>query len=816
MFCMGCGAHLSESDTFCTACGRPTGFAQSAPKRRSRAAIAVAVIVALLACSVFGVGGFFAWRRFAVSDPGTAAAPLKPVVFPPGPDLGKAEVRDPGPYAAIYTDRWGTVADGELGIIVADGSGRDVAEKAAASVGGTVTGEIAFIGLYQISLHADGEKALVAAAATLAKVPGVTSVLPDQPITFDTTLKGVRASVLRDDPVYSGANIRPYEMIGVEKAWDIVNAAGFEPNPVHVGVVDNGLYRKQGEFSGTTTFVTPRPTDELASRDTSRDPSYAITGSHGTAVAGIIGADPDNGGMAGVAGVLGRYMKVTVANRRAAVYEDTRTPKADPNDPTTAVYGAQGWTLGGLVAIAEQVKAGCSIINLSWGNSDVDPTTHDAYERFFTKMCSLHPGVLFVCSAGNDGKGLDGRKRIPSGMNLVNMITVGCLTNTGDRVDYSNYDGPDFRVEIGAPGDRVVAGVGPGGEVANTNGGTSYATPQVTAAAAILRALDPTLRATDIKSVLWATGTQSFTDPATGVETRVPFKDGCVAVDKAAFKVLTDVRARKNYRPLTMDDIDKLNTITLTGEGTPDTEWKVTAALPLVMPAGADVALTLTGQGAIGGTTIQNLKPGATALWSITSKDKGATVQVRRADTTARWRFKLATDDVAFAFTNVPQGWKVFKNPVNNGAQATIDSDDISGSVAAFQKKGNGYPPYEKDKATFLADKAKVEAGQSPQDFLGSKDSMVRDSGSATIDGREALFWSEQFVRTPEGAGSPELTYRANYLVDMGASGVLIEVRLVSTELRAGDAAAAERFRQLQDQAGALLAGLSLTGGSAK
>lgn len=557
-------------------------------------------------------------------------------VFPAGPDLGAAQAEFPPDDAALLTDAWGVVADGQLGIIAADSADAAAVSKAVATaLGGTVTGEIAFVRMYQISFPAKGAAGLSAALETAGKVAGVELAFPDQAVYRDLKITGTPCSPVKDDAAYSGDRGRPYEMIGVENAWAIMGASGLELNQVHVGITDDGLYRPQGEFDGDTEFETKNPEDQLGGNRAADDPLYGTVGSHGTAVAGIIGANPANGGQVGVASNIGKKMKVTMTNIFKGKYANDTTAVPDPNDPTQYQKPGGAWTISSLAAIADQIKGGSTIINCSWGSSNADPLVAAAYKRFFEKMSVEHPGVLFVCSAGNNGKALDGTKRYPSGLNLPNMITVGCLDNDGSPASYSNRSSGNFTVDISAPGHRVVSGVGDDGDVGNDNGGTSFATPQVTAAAAMLRTLDPSLSAADIKDILLTTGTTSFTDPKTGVTTRVPAGVGgsCVAIDRAVLKVVNKLRTKAGLAPLTMDDVKRMNSVNLTAEGDGDA-WDVSATLP-GSEDGAEAALRVVGEAEVEGDVSQPADSSTSADWGIAPEDVCAIAHVKRSDSGA-------------------------------------------------------------------------------------------------------------------------------------------------------------------------------------
>ena len=238
-----------------------------------------------------------------------------------------------------------------------------------------------------------------------------------------------------NDPIYGGGAGDGYKAIGLSRAWAFIRGSGVELNNVKVGVVDDGLYipgeGAENEFEGGKTKIEfPDPAaGELATPEVRSDGQTNAAGSHGTGVSTVIGADPDNGGPSGVAGPLGDKLTISMINHYAGQYGTVEAPP-DPNDPTKFVWtNGKTYVDGSLVALNKQIENGATVINCSWGNSQADPATVAAYTRYFTKMAEEHPDVLFVCSGGNGGQVMNGAARIPSGLPLPNMITVGASEN---------------------------------------------------------------------------------------------------------------------------------------------------------------------------------------------------------------------------------------------------------------------------------------------------------------------------------------------------------------------------------------------------
>ena len=200
---------------------------------------------------------------------------------------------------------------------------------------------------------------------------------------------------------------------------------------------------------------------------------------HGTHVAGIIGANRDNGiGIKGVADNI-RIMSLRVV------------PDGDERDKDIAL------------AIRYATKMGAKVINMSFGKEFspqkkfIDDAVKDAVAH----------DVLFVHAAGNDAKDIDTAANYPSDILLdkssvkANWITVGASSiKRGKHLPavFSNYGKKD--VDIFAPGVSIYS-LKPGNQY-KENDGTSMASPMVTGLAAMLRSYYPTLSAAQVKDCI--------------------------------------------------------------------------------------------------------------------------------------------------------------------------------------------------------------------------------------------------------------------------------------------------------------------------
>jgi len=213
--------------------------------------------------------------------------------------------------------------------------------------------------------------------------------------------------------------------------------------------------------------------------------------SHGTHVAGIIGAVRGNGqGIDGIAPAV-RLMMIRAV------------PDGDERDKDIAN------------AIRYAVDNGARIINMSFGKPyspqkpAVDAAVRHAQEK----------GVLLIHAAGNDGEDLSRNESFPTpvyqgGGRADSWIEVGASSWKGlDSLaaSFSNYGRNE--VDVFAPGVDILSTV-PGGGY-ERNSGTSMASPVVSGLAALLMSYYPSLSAADVKRII--------------VTTATPFRDQVVA-----------------------------------------------------------------------------------------------------------------------------------------------------------------------------------------------------------------------------------------------------------------------------------------------
>jgi len=206
---------------------------------------------------------------------------------------------------------------------------------------------------------------------------------------------------------------------------------------------------------------------------------------HGTHVAGIIGAERNNG-----KGANGVANNVAIMSIRAV-------PNGDEYDKDIAL------------GIRYAVDNGAKIINASFGKS-FSPKAEWVYDAL---KYAGKKDVLFVMAAGNDGANIDSKTN-PNFPNdnptynseiTNNVIVVGALApKYGSEMlaSFSNYG--DINVDVFAPGDEIYSTM-PNNKY-DYQGGTSMAAPGVAGVAALIRSQYPKLSASQVKKILMQSG----------------------------------------------------------------------------------------------------------------------------------------------------------------------------------------------------------------------------------------------------------------------------------------------------------------------
>jgi subtilisin family serine protease len=190
---------------------------------------------------------------------------------------------------------------------------------------------------------------------------------------------------------------------------------------------------------------------------------------HGTHVAGTVAATGNNG--LGVAGVTwsSRIMPLKFLG-------------AD----------GSGTTDDAISAILYARAKGVPILNNSWGGGEASQALLDAIQQADAS------GELFVAAAGNDFTNTDVEPFYPASYDVPNLLVVGASDQFDRKAWFSNYG--TRTVDLSAPGTNIYS-TWPGASYRFADG-TSMATPQVSGAAALAKAVFPDASGVGLKALL--------------------------------------------------------------------------------------------------------------------------------------------------------------------------------------------------------------------------------------------------------------------------------------------------------------------------
>jgi hypothetical protein len=246
----------------------------------------------------------------------------------------------------------------------------------------------------------------------------------------------------------------------------IVNEWGTDGDsePVIVAIIDTGVDLSHEDLAGQF-WTSESCVDDLGELieggclfggydfvDEDTNPMVEDGATHGTAVAGIIGARTDNGvGIASVSKNGVRVMALKVAEDGLLTSESI----------TRAIHFA--------------ILNGADIINMSFGG----PTPSAVMEGAIAE--AEQAGVIVTAAAGNYGLDNDVTPIYPASYDLGNIISVAALDRDDSLASFSDYGVSS--VDIAAPGVSVLSTV-PGGY--QRLSGTSFSAPMVAAVLSVL------------------------------------------------------------------------------------------------------------------------------------------------------------------------------------------------------------------------------------------------------------------------------------------------------------------------------------------
>ncbi|AMK79399.1 MULTISPECIES: S8 family peptidase [Methylomonas] len=214
---------------------------------------------------------------------------------------------------------------------------------------------------------------------------------------------------------------------------------------VRIAVIDTGVDTEHPDLQGRIKY----------SENTAPEPSdHNLADIHGTAVAGVLSAHPNNGiGIAGIA------PEAEILAFRACW----------PEKPNSLAAHCNSFTLA--LALNQAIRMNSHIINLSLSGPE-DPLVHQLIEKALAK------GIIVVAAVPSQNQAGGFPANIPG------VIAVG-QTNDGNNQ------------QIVAPGKDILTTVPH--QAYDFMSGSSFATPHVAGMAALLLQLHPDWKAADIK-----------------------------------------------------------------------------------------------------------------------------------------------------------------------------------------------------------------------------------------------------------------------------------------------------------------------------
>jgi serine protease len=290
--------------------------------------------------------------------------------------------------------------------------------------------------------------------------------------------------------------------IDMPAAWDITTG---NPSMV-IAVVDTGVLLNHAELSGRLLpgydFISD-PARALDGNGRDNDPSDAgnwcvdragrlirTSTWHGTHVSGIIAANPNGEGMAGV-------------NWKSKILP-VRVLGACGSGSIADIIDGMNWAIGLSVPGVPKNPYPAKVVNLSLGSSFSFEVCNPAYQNAINQAYAK--GSILIVSAGNESvSALSG-----SLAGCQHVIVVAASNRAGNLASYSNYG---YWIDVTAPGgesgdkEGIVSAYNDGATKPTANNykflnGTSMAAPQVSGVVSLMLAANPKLSFEQIVGVL--------------------------------------------------------------------------------------------------------------------------------------------------------------------------------------------------------------------------------------------------------------------------------------------------------------------------
>ena len=328
------------------------------------------------------------------------------------------------------------------------------------------------------------------------------------------------------------------EMVKALSAWDYDRYF----NDINIGFVDSGCDYDHEDLNGKVYFTSTENEEGCDEQN------------HGTHIAGIMGAIPNN--QKGSTGILWN----------GKVYAHDASPNNGASMTTTACYNG----------IVQNIEAGAKVVNLSVGLSTLITLTETDISNFSTGASSyvaylINQGYDFIIcqSSGNgnsSGTAVDTRMngmfccidQDETGQSAAmakkiadRIMIVGSMNSGGSQATSSNYGA---HVDLAAPGVSVYSTIiGDYGKMS----GTSMSSPLVTAILGVVWSVNPELTGAEVADIVKTTAAsyRSAYASVTG-QTALPVPNLLTAVQAAVATLpSTDFAELDNAISLVPEDL---------------------------------------------------------------------------------------------------------------------------------------------------------------------------------------------------------------------------------------------------------------------
>ncbi len=270
---------------------------------------------------------------------------------------------------------------------------------------------------------------------------------------------GQTAATAPNDPKYLDGTLWGLNKIDAPEGWDVLNSA----SNILVGVLDTGV-RYTHEDLASNMWVNPNDGghgwNALAGTNTPYDDGSGFTRSHGTLVAGVLGAVGNN-----AKGVVGVAWHTQIM---ACQCFNNATGNGSISDVITCIDYAR--------------TNGARIINASWGFAD-SMSLSNAVDSL------RNAGIIVVAACGNSASDIDVNPTYPASYHFDNVVSVAYTTSNDTLAALSNYGATT--VHLAAPGEQITSTVSATDSFYGTQSGTSYAAAYVSGTFALMLAEYP-------------------------------------------------------------------------------------------------------------------------------------------------------------------------------------------------------------------------------------------------------------------------------------------------------------------------------------